>query len=264
MKFAVFVDGPNLMGSLWNFNLNVDDYQSFYDHIIERAAQEWETCVVGREKAPKTLVWRVFWYQIGSIDELNFENPALEKSLRKSFDSSRELKRIFVSIAEKENPGLDIREIEEVAWKKCFNEGREWYERKKTDLKKMKQFNHAVRRNTRFVDIIECGHWKTDLLGKHLHEKGIDTSLAVDLATMTDSYDVAVVMSGDADMLPSINHAKKHKGKHIGIVELNNDTFGEAKGQQSSSRLRNYADFIVSVKKTDLLAKGIGMERQNY
>ena len=77
---------------------------------------------------------------------------------------------------------------------------------------------------------------------------------------MTDSYDVAVVLSGDADMLPSINHAKKHKGKQIGIVELKNDD--DSRGQQSSARLRNHADFVVSIGKTELLGEGICAERQ--
>ncbi len=259
MKFAVFVDGPNLMGSLWNLNLNVENYQSFYNHITAKAVKEWRTCFVESGQSP-ALVWRVFWYQIGSIDDFYFDNPAFEKSLRRSFDGNTELKRTFVSIAEKENPAKSAGEIEEDAWKMCFREGRDWYERKRTDLKKMNQFNHAVRNNTRFVDIIECGHWKIDLLRKQMHEKGIDTSLAVDLATMTDSYDVAVVLSGDADMLPSINHAKQ-KGKQIGIVELTDDTEKETKGKQSSMRLRNYADFIVSVTKTELVRQGAGMER---
>ncbi len=259
MKFAVFVDGPNLMGSLRNLNLNVEDYQSFYDHIKKEAFREWKTCIIGGDE-PAALVWRVFWYQIGSIDDFYFENPAFEKSLRKNFDGSKELKQTFMSIAEREDPMLSPEDIDHEAWKMCFREGREWYERKRSDIKKMNQFNHAVRNNTRFVDIIESGHWKVDLIRKHVHEKGIDTSLAVDLATMTDSYDVALVLSGDADMLPSIAHAKQ-KGKHIGIVELTDDTHGGTKGQQSSARLRNYADFIVQIKKSEIVKQGIGMEK---
>lgn len=260
MKLAVFVDGPNLMGSLWSLNLNVDDYQSFYNHVTEETVREWRTCIVG-DGDPPALVWRVFWYQVGSIDEFHFDNPAFEKSLRRAFDGNTELKRTFVSIAENENPGQSPEAAEEIAWKTCFMEGREWYEKKKLHVRKMNQFNRAVRNNTRFVDIVEAGHWKIDLIGKRVEEKGVDTSLAVDLATMTDSYDVAVVLSGDADMLPSIDHAKK-KGKHIGIAELINDAYEGPKGQQSSARLRNYADFTVSIKRTELVRLGIGMEKQ--
>ncbi|MCY4046682.1 MAG: NYN domain-containing protein [Candidatus Dadabacteria bacterium] len=255
MRFAAFVDGPNLMGSFRNLGLNIDDYQSFYNFVMRRAVAEWSKCVVG-ECETTTLVWRVFWYQIGSIDELRFDNPAFEESLRRNFERDAELKHSFVSAAQRENHP----DPEEGAWGMCLSEGKEWYEKKRADLRKMNQFNRAVRNNTRFVDIIECGHWKLDILRKNLHEKGIDTSLAVDLATMTDSYDVAVVLSGDADMLPSINHAKKHKGKQIGIVELKNDD--DSRGQQSSARLRNHADFVVSIGKTELLGEGICAERQ--
>lgn len=262
VNFAIFVDGPNLMGSLWKLNLNVEDYQSLYNHIAAKAFKKWNGCAVGDTELP-AIIWRVLWYQIGSIDDFNFENPAFERSLRGSFEANRELKRPFVSIAEKENPNASLEQIEEFSWNLCLREGKEWYERKKNEVKKMHQFNHAVRNNTQFVDIIESGHWKIDLIRKHAHEKGIDTSLAVDLATMTESYDVAVVLSGDADMLPSIVHAKR-KGKHIGIVELTDDSDGTARGQQSSVRLKNYADFIVSVGKTALLEHGIGKERQQH
>lgn len=256
MRFAAFVDGPNLMGSFRSLSLNIDDYQSFYDFVMRRAVMEWKKCVVG-ECSVTTLVWRVFWYQIGSIDEFRFDHPAFEESLRRNFERDAELKRSFISAAHRDSRGNP----EESAWGICLKEGKEWYEKKRADLKKMNQFNRAVRNNTRFVDIIECGHWKLDILRKHMHEKGIDTSLAVDLATMTDSYDVAVVLSGDADMLPSINHAKKDKGKQIGIVELTNDTM-DSRGQQSSARLRNHADFVVSIGKTELISKGICAERQ--
>ena len=67
----------------------------------------------------------------------------------------------------------------------------------------------------------EHGHWKVNFLHKWVEEKGLDTSLAVDMVALQDNYDVAVVMSGDADNIPSIRHMKG-RGTHIAAVEFVN------------------------------------------
>ncbi|MGC8774968.1 MAG: NYN domain-containing protein, partial [Chlorobaculum sp.] len=111
------------------------------------------------------------------------------------------------------------------------------------------------------IEIIESGHWKVDLLRKRVTEKGIDTSLAVDLVTLVNSYDVAVVISGDADMIPSINYAKQ-QGKHIAVVDIINGYPPEKKGRQSSSRLKSHSDFTVPIYEMNLVTGGIGQKRQ--
>lgn len=256
MKFAIFVDGPNLIGSLNKLSVKIDDYQAFFIHVIENAAKEWKNCLVAGSDFPIQL-WRVFWYQVGQIDDLKFDNPDLEKYLRISFEDSKELNRSFMAIAGKENPGKSQKELKDIAWKTCFNEGKIWYEAKLNNLEGMRRFNFAVRGNTNFIEIVESGHWKVDLLRKHVIEKGIDTSLAVDLVTLVNSYDVAIVMSGDADMIPSLNYAKQN-GKHVAVVDLINGYPPEKKGRQSSTRLKSHSDFVVPVYEMELVKAGIG------
>ena len=93
------------------------------------------------------------------------------------------------------------RRIDE-AWNLCFAETREWYEGKRRALERKKRFYHGVQAATDFVEIRQEGHWKVDLLHHTVNEKGLDTSLAVDMVALQDTYDIALLISGDADGIP--------------------------------------------------------------
>src|SRR3712207_8832405 len=58
---------------------------------------------------------------------------------------------------------------------------------------------------------------KVDLLHHTLNEKGLDTSLAVDMVALQDTYDVALLISGDADGIPGINYVKI--GRHTSELQ---------------------------------------------
>lgn len=87
---------------------------------------------------------------------------------------------------------------------------------------------------------------------KYLEEKGLDTTLAVDMIAYEDNYDVALVVSGDADSVPSIRYVKT-KNKLVGAVEFVNGSPPEARGRNFSSRLKEHADFVLRVYETELL-----------
>lgn len=121
----------------------------------------------------------------------------------------------------------------------------------------MRRFHQGVRVGTDVIDVYEHGHWKVDFLHKWVEEKGLDTSLAVDMVALQDNYDVAVVMSGDTDRIPSIRHMKG-RGKHIAAVEFVNGSPPENKGRTFSSRLKEHADFVIRIYETELLRLKIG------
>jgi uncharacterized LabA/DUF88 family protein len=123
----------------------------------------------------------------------------------------------------------------------------------------MRRFYHGVRADTDFVDIIEAGHWKVDFLYKYVSEKGLDTRLAVDIVTQADYFDVALVISGDADSIPSINHVKR-RGKQVGVVEFIKGYPPEKRGKQFSNRLGAASDFVVQIYEMDLQRNGITRE----
>ena len=66
-RFAFFVDGSNFFGSLKALGIEVDDYQSFFHHLYKAAEQQWRISV-GAGPSVVTLLQRVYWYQVGTIE----------------------------------------------------------------------------------------------------------------------------------------------------------------------------------------------------
>ena len=81
--------------------------------------------------------------------------------------------------------------------------------RQRRILDGMRSFHQGIRIRTNLIDVDEHGHWKVNFLHKWVEEKGLDTSLAVDMVALQDNYDVAVVMSGDTDNIPSSRQCNK-------------------------------------------------------
>ena len=48
-------------------------------------------------------------------------------------------------------------------------------------------------------------------------QKGVDTRIAVDMVTFahTDSYDVAILISGDSDLAEAVDHIREHTKKKV-------------------------------------------------
>jgi uncharacterized LabA/DUF88 family protein len=251
VRFAVFVDGSNLFGALRAMNLEVDDYESLYGYVFREAVAAWFAATHQTEKAP-TLLQRVYWYEVGSIDEWDLNLAQSQTALRNAFSRDKEIREYWLAAASKQNAGLKGPALEDKAWAACFADFRQWYDKKRSILEGMHRFHQGVRISTDLIDLFEHGHWKVNFLHKWVEEKGLDTSLAVDMVAFQDNYDVAVVMSGDADSIPSIRHMKG-RNKHIAAVEFVNGSPPETKGRSFSSRLKEHADFVIRIYETELL-----------
>src|SRR4029077_17104889 len=108
----------------------------------------------------------------------------------------KEIRAYWLTIIGKANPELAGTKLEDKAWSECFNDFREWYEKKRSILDGIRRFHQGLRIRTDLIDVFERGHWKVNFLHKWVEEKGLDTSLAVDMLALQDNYDVAVVVSG--------------------------------------------------------------------
>jgi uncharacterized LabA/DUF88 family protein len=250
-RFAIFVDGSNLFGALRSMNLEVDDYEALYGHVFDEANSAWGhlTHQSGRTHAE---LRRVYWYAVGSIDDWDLSLPQSQTALRNAFARDKDVHAAWMAVAGKANPGLVGAALEDKAWAACFNDFKPWYEKKCVILDGMRRFHQGVRISTDLIDVLETGHWKVNFLHKWVEEKGLDTSLAVDMVALQDNYDVAVVVSGDADSIPSIRHMKS-RNKVIAAVEFINGSPPENKGRTFSSRLKEHADFVVRIYETELI-----------
>ncbi len=218
MRFAFFVDGSNLLGSLKKLGVQIDDYALFYQFLFKQCVEDWK-CIYLDTSEARARISRIYWYEVGSMDDWDLSSSDAEQSLKESFGRNIELKRSFLALVGPQNQGLTQSELYEKAWESFFEQIQDWYLGKQRTLDGIKRFHYAVQSQTDFIDIIECGHWKVDMLNRKVEEKGLDTSLAVDMVTQVNHYDVAILVSGDADAIPSLNFVKR-EGKHVGVIEF--------------------------------------------
>ena len=207
-RFVTFVDGSNLDGVLKHLNLRVDDYGSFYRHVFEQSVHYWGRTFADGSPWPTAQHSRIYWYVVGKMDEWDLSDPKAEARLRSRFELNPRLRDSYIEDALRRNPDLPVERRMDEAWSYCFAETREWYDGKRRALERKKRFYHGVQAATDFVEIRQEGHWKVDLLHHTLNEKGLDTSLAVDMVALQDTYDVALLISGDADGIPGITYVK--------------------------------------------------------
>jgi uncharacterized LabA/DUF88 family protein len=252
MRYACFVDCSNLIGSLNKINLRINDYQCFFRFIVEESYKQVLTAYLNRSPEPEALLSRVYWYAVGHLDQYDFSDPQMKSFFQKIFNDSGEVKRSFMSDVGKSTTGLSPTDR---AFESFYEDRKNWYASREKKVEGFCGFYDKVRRESDFIDINDNGHWKLNFIAKDVDEKGIDTSLAVDSVIMIDTYDVALIVSGDADMIPSINYLKR-QGKYVGVVSFIKGHPPERKGRQQSTRLSKVADFDVPIYETDLMRLG--------
>jgi len=252
-RLAVFVDGSNLFGCLQGFGLKVNNYEDFYEYVVERAVDSWKRCIVG--VPPTVRLQRIYWYVVGSIDEWDLAVPRSQSTMRELFDRSDEVRKLFCEEAGRDlaarNQDTGGAAVADEAFRRFLRDREAWLADKTRLLDGMNRFHHAVSSSTDFIEVRAVGHWKVDFISRTLSEKGLDASLSVDMVTTADHYDIGLIVSGDADMLPSIRHAKR-LGRQIGAVEFVRGHPPEKVGRGFSSKLRVEADFVLRIYATDL------------
>ncbi len=263
IKFGIYVDGSALIGALNKHELKVEDFEGFYRHIFEESVKAWSGSFLDRQPPAGCQLHRVYWYQVAGIDRIDFADTKTQGYYKSLFDTEESLKRLYMSLAAQRMKSGTPQEIQNEAFKIFFEEKREWYASKAAVLDAMRSFNHAIQAGCDFIEIVSCGHWKVNLLGGHILEKGIDTTFAVDLSNSTDKVDVSVIIAGDYDAIPSVRHVKD-RGKNIGAVDILRGSATDVKLRQSSSRLHNLCDFVCSIYEADLVSKKIAQSRGRY
>jgi uncharacterized LabA/DUF88 family protein len=253
-RFVIFVDGSSFAGVLRRFNLRVDNYETLFRYVFEGATKTWRTTFEGAG-IPAQL-HRVKWYEVGSLDEWNLDDAKAQLALHDVFERDHEMKRFYMALAIQKNPDRTRAEHAHDAWSLCFTDARRWYEERRDLVEGFRRFHYAIRSATGFIDVVECGHWKLDLIHRQVLEKGLDMRLAVDMVTLLDTYDVALLVPGDTENIPSVDHVQA-RGRHVGVVEFVSPHARERKGSAALSRLRMAADFVVPVNETDLIARGL-------
>lgn len=248
-RFTIFVDGSNLNGDLRRLNIRIQDYQRLFHAIFAEGVSRVRELCSG--EFPGAKLSRTLWYELGSIDEWDLDDRSRVEGLREVFCRTKDVKDQYLKIVGPQNAGLELSDLIEKAWQECLLDAKTWYVQKKEQIERTRSFHYGVQSDNDFIKIIECGHWKVDLLRRNVEEKRLDTALAVDMVTLADTLDIALLISGDADAIPAVQFLQR-KGKSVGVVEFLSGSPPESKSKQASSRLKNEADFVVQMYETDL------------
>ena len=208
-RVCVFVDGENFRHSLgdlfqggrYGFRrheyLPNANWHHFYSSLICRSG--WE------------LV-RVYWYVIRDIDFWPYKIPHNWEEKRKFLEGKgilHDLKGQGCEVDTSEQ-GLKAAQDELNKRKRDFRRRAEGWQTVQTSIERQ----HDQIQFQRFGSI------RYDLVSRSLGtEKGVDTQLATDMITLSDIYDVAVVVSGDADYIPPVS-AVKNLGKLVYSVSF--------------------------------------------
>lgn len=137
---------------------------------------------------------------------------------------------------------------------------RQWYETESLRLQKLHDEVHsriAIENDLvdyRYSGVLRVNPYTQERMG----EKGVDVGLAVDLVTQVDSYDVAVLVSGDYDFAEAIRYVK-HAGKQVHLLTIEPGAPTELRGQAWG--LRVLVDLVTPVFESELKSKAHGVLR---
>ena len=256
LRFVTFVDGSNLDGVLKHLNLRVDDYGSFYRHVFEQSVHYWGRTFAEGSPWPTAQHSRIYWYVVGKMDEWDLNDPKAEARLRSRFELNPRLRDSYLEDVAGACPTSPPSAGSRRPGTSASPRPASGTTGKRRALERKKRFYHGVQAATDFVEIRQEGHWKVDLLHHTVNEKGLDTSLAVDMVALQDTYDIALLISGDADGIPGINYVKG-RSKHVGVAEFRRGSPADFPAKGASSRLKIAADFVVQVYEADLIRRNL-------
>src|SRR5258706_11643674 len=104
-RFAIFVDGSNLQGSLDRLGINIDNYEHFFNHIFRGGLETWrKTWADGG--GPEQQLHRVYWYRVGSIDKWNLDDPETRAHLRTRFTEDSRTRNQYLATVGPAHPGV--------------------------------------------------------------------------------------------------------------------------------------------------------------
>ncbi len=209
LRTAVFVDGQNFHKNLRSFSFETDpargpysldekhfDWDLFFAEMIDHFDR-----LVGY---PHRLL-RVYWYNAATITPFNSRD---KHAVRRAWEHCR-----------RTAPELTSEQVVALAER--------WHdeERRSFDVKRREVYER-IQRRTDFLEFKFVGQYSVQPFqvykfekssdgdytywGTRIGEKGVDVGIATDMIAKMPYYDVAVLVSGDADFLPAVSYVKDH------------------------------------------------------
>lgn len=253
LKTAIFVDGANFRANLRDFSFTSANPMDERTYQLEERHFDWGKFYGGvLAKFDQATRWehqliRVHWYSAASISPWpSSEQQQLDWAQR-------------VVNRHPEIKGLTPKTVIELAQK--------WYRGERSYFERLREHVFEdIQRRTDFLEFRYVGQYQVHplreyrieqredgeitYLGVQVGEKGVDTGIAVDMIAKMSNYDVAILVSGDADFLPVVGYLKDNL-KYV-------YQFSVARGVPPSIRylspyLRGKVDCFASYDEVELL-----------
>ncbi len=174
------------------------DWTGFFDMLVKKVCNESDVERI-----------RTYWYVIQSLDFSPYKFPSAEHK-------PNELNELLCrdDVHKNKLAGLSGEELVN-ALKKCMEA---LFEAKKTMQNRFngwQTMQNAISTRHRAIEFRRAGAIRCNLFDKKLGaEKAVDVKLATDLIMLRDIYDIAIIVSGDQDYVPSVQ-VLKDSGKEV-------------------------------------------------
>lgn len=211
LRTVMLIDGRNFKYNLGAFRFQsteegVDNEDRYYR--LDEKHFRWHDFFLGiiqkfniATKYDHRLV-RVYWYNAESMRPFEIKERLIQSILDEYLEKFTDLDR-----------------------EKVTSLARDWYERERKNFERAKeQIYEGIQRRVDFLEFKYTGEYVVQPFnvyrfeqrdngsyfyqGTREGEKGVDVGIAVDMIAKMQNYDVAVLVSGDADFLPVVRYVK--------------------------------------------------------
>lgn len=208
-RICVFVDGENFRFSLANL-FSDESYDFKVQNYLPNA--NWHDFFQSLCDRPGWELVRVYWYVTREIDYWPYKIPFEWDEKERFLQDNGIVKRLS-------SQGIDCSK-----GKKGLKQAElELRNRRQTIQKRADgwhQVHTAIERRYDQIQFQRIGSIRYDLVERSFgNEKGVDTQLASDLIALSNIYDIALLVSGDADYIPPVS-AVKNMGKLVYSVSF--------------------------------------------
>src|SRR5215203_920220 len=239
-RVCVFVDGDNFRHTIGELFETFDrkdylhkgaNWEELFDWLVTQVEDDGQRV-------------RTYWYVVRHLDFNPYRFPRIDKQpdvlkriLCRDNDIREELK-----VLEGDDLASRMQElVKELSGKRSTMEQRfKWW----TSVQNIIAADHTA------VEFRRAGAITYNLFNENLgQEKAVDVKLATDLLTLSNIYDVAVIVSGDQDYVPAVE-VVKDRGKKV--VNVAFETRGGKLLPGGARRLNHITDASLKIPHADL------------
>ena len=245
MKACVFIDGENFRHSITSLFPDFDQAKYLPKNAKWTELFNW----LANEAYPGSQRIRTYWYVVRNLDYFPYNLPSPER-----VSGNQEQINKVRAILEKHAPWRqDLSTLQDTSESSALTEKIVELHKRLCDyhdeMERRSQgwinVQEGIAAKHRAIEFRRAGTLKCNLFEHQLGtEKAVDVKLAVDLITLKNAYDIALIVSGDQDYVPAVE-VVKDAGKQVVNVAFTTRSGDLLPG--GARRLNQSTDWNISV-----------------